>query len=476
MVKPAITTSNPRVQTLLGSFAARGRAMLKLIRGGDAAALPLRSLGELAAQLLEPNGDASAAKIAGELFAGYFVLSQTDRVAFLNFIADIYGPDPALVDAAIAMHQADPSDQSIATLRMATDSQCQKLIRRLNMAENGTLMLIRMREDVLTNQKQIKNFASLDSDFSHVFTPWFNLGFLDLRQMTWNSPASLLHKIITYEAVHAIQGWDDLRRRVEPDDRRCYAFVHPRMPDEPLIFVEVALTREIPSAISALLDEHRAPTSARDATAAVFYSISNCQDGLRGIPFGNILIKRVVELLSRELPLIKTFVTLSPVPGFAAWLKKEMQNKNTVLTPSEGADLQTALLDGWSPKDAQPQQREAMLSAAARYFIEGRTKDGKIIDPVARFHLGNGAQLERINWGADMSQAGLRASYGLMVNYLYDLKKIEKNVERFSQSPEVVAGNDVKRLMRIRPSSPDVLIEVNMDRRRMIKLEDTKSR
>lgn len=436
-----------RPQRLLEAVAARGRSMLTLIRGTGDAGPKLKKISELAKDLLSVRGETAGHKIATALFDCYKGLPDEEKIAFLNLIADGYGPDQAQLDKAVEAYRKWPGGRTIAALRAATDSPRQVFIRRLNLAENGTLDLIRMREDALKHQKQIANFEVLDADFSHVITPWFNIGFLDLRLMEWSSPADVLHKVIAYEAVHEITGWDDLRRRVEPEDRRCYAFFHPRMPNEPLIFVEVALTEEIPSSIATLLNENRTPIAASAARVAVFYSISNCQVGLKGIPFGNMLIKRVVELLSRQLPMLKTFVTLSPVPGFASWLDKQRREEKSVIPADELEILEN--LDGrWSPQQANAEQRQAILTVAARYFLEARTPHGKAVNSVARFHLGNGAQLERINYGGDLSTNGLRDAHGLMVNYLYDLKKIDIRSLRFAESTAIAASNEIKRLLK----------------------------
>ena len=433
----------------LSAVAARGRSMLRLIKGSGQADPNLRKISELAEDLLSVRGETAGRTIAGELFDLYRALSVEEKISFLNLIADGYGPDEAQLRKAVQAYLDKPDGRAIAALRLATDSPRQVFIRRLNLAENGTLDLLRMREDALKHQKQIPNFDQIDADFSHVITPWFNIGFLELRQMQWSSSANVLHKIISYEAVHEIKGWDDLRRRVEPADRRCYAFFHPRMPDEPLIFVEVALTREIPASIGSLLDENRTPIAAENATTAVFYSISNCQDGLRGIPFGNMLIKRVVELLSRQLPLLRTFVTLSPVPRFASWLAKEQEGADS---SPYARELQ--LLEGigtdWSPETASAEQRQALLTMVAHYLVEARTPQGKAINSVARFHLGNGAHLERINFAGDLSPYGLKDAHGMMVNYLYDRKKIDTNAQRFAEATVVATSKDVMRLLQNR--------------------------
>ena len=431
----------------LSAVAARGRSMLRLIRGSDGQAGPrLRKISELAEELLSARGETAGHRIGDELFALYRELPEEERISFLSLIADGYGPDEAELRKAVEAYLTKPDGRAIAALRHATDSPRQVFIRRLNLADNGLLHLLRMREDALKYQKRIANFDQLDADFSHVITPWFDIGFLELRQMQWSSSANVLHKIISYEAVHEIKGWEDLRRRVEPADRRCYAFFHPRMPDEPLIFVEVALTREIPASIGTLLDENRTPIAAEEATTAVFYSISNCQDGLRGIPFGNMLIKRVVELLSRQLPLVKTFVTLSPVPRFASWLAQQQKAEESVHAPE--LVLLADLGPSWSPEQASPEQRQALLTMVAHYLVEARTPQGRALNGVARFHLGNGAQLERINFAGDLSPYGLKDAHGMMVNYLYDRKKIDANAQRFAEANEIVASKDVIRLLR----------------------------
>jgi malonyl-CoA decarboxylase len=282
----------------------------------------------------------------------------------------------------------------------------------------------------------------VDADFVHLFSSWFNRGFLVLRRIDWSTPGNILEKIIRYEAVHAIDGWDDLRRRLQPPDRRCYAFFHPQLGDEPLIFVEVALTSDVPRAIAPLLDPDRDPIAASAASTAVFYSISNTQKGLAGVSFGNFLIKQVVEDLKRELPGLKTFVTLSPAPGFAAWLSAELKADESRHIPGELRHGLLALLD---PANAAAGVDASMLSRAASiYFLLARNASGKPADPVARFHLGNGARVERVNVSADLSSNGLRQSFGVMVNYLYDLDHIERNHEAFVVSNTVAASSAVR--------------------------------
>jgi malonyl-CoA decarboxylase len=316
-----------------------------------------------------------------------------------------------------------------------------------------------MREDFIDAVAESPALAALDADFVHLFASWFNRGFLVLRRIDWNTPANILEKIIRYEAVHAIQDWDDLRRRLEPADRRLYAFFHPALGDEPLIFVEVALTEAIPAAIAPLLASDRTELAPQAATTAVFYSISNAQRGLSRVSFGNFLIKQVVEELKRELPRLANFVTLSPVPGFAAWLRREGANENSQAI-SQQARRALALLDkpNWPSKAAAKEAlQRALVPLAAHYFVNARTASGRIVDPVARFHLGNGARLERLNPFGDLSEPALRQSHGLMVNYLYDLDDIEQNHETFANKNEVVASSAIRKLARgiPRESAPE---------------------
>ena len=332
-------------------------------------------------------------------------------------------------------------------LHFASEPRRQELIRRLNRAPGGTSDLVAMRADLLgVITKDKKHLATLDRDIVHLLSSWFNRGFLVLRRIDWSSPANILEKIIRYEAVHEIRDWDDLRRRIDPVDRRCYAFFHPALLDEPLIFVEVALTEQIPGAIAPLLAEDRTPVAIERARTAVFYSISNTQRGLGGITFGNFLIKQVVEELQRELPKLDTFVTLSPVPGLMPWLKQA----DDLPVSDEGRALLGKLdQPDWAENtELAAQLRSVLEPLAAHYFLKARTPKGRLIDPVARFHLGNGARLERIDWLGDLSPKGLRESAGIMVNYLYRPDDIEKNHEAYANRDEVAASSAVKKLLK----------------------------
>ncbi|MGA7067389.1 MAG: malonyl-CoA decarboxylase, partial [Pseudolabrys sp.] len=382
----------------------------------------------------------------------YTELTTGPRIAFFEALAERFGTDPARLEQAISSWRANPSDLTAAEVHAASEPRRQELFRRLNLAPGGTVALVRMREQLMDSLgHRQKDLAAVDADFIHLFSSWFNRGFLVLRHIDWSTPAIVLEKIIRYEAVHEIRGWDDLRRRIDPPDRRCYAFFHPALVDDPLIFVEVAVEREIPGAIAPILASGRQQFVEPDkARIAVFYSISNCQRGLTGVSFGNFLIKQVVEEICRELPKLTTFVTLSPVPGFARWLAGELKDENSSAI-NAGDRITFELLERphwWTDPEIFSQLEGPLMRAAAWYFLRARNRRGTPVDPVARFHLGNGARLERINWLADTSERAIEQAYGLMVNYQYDLDHIEKNHEAYAEGRTVVASGAVQRLLR----------------------------
>lgn len=441
---------------LLHTIADRGRALVW--RGRDEAAPATTDLTALCDALLSGRGEASGVALARAVLAQYGALATGEKLAFLRLLAERYGPDRARLEKAVRAYQAGAGDDALIELHAAAEPRRQELFRRLNLAPGGTAALVRMREEAFRARREIAGFTALDADFAHLFSSWFNRGFLVLRRIDWATPANILQKIIQYEAVHEIRDWDDLRRRLEPSDRRCFAFFHPQLVDDPLIFVEVALTSGIASSIGEVLSEARQPIAAGEATTAIFYSISNCQEGLRGISFGNLLIKQVVEELSRELPNLRSFVTLSPVPGFASWLAAERRTPTPGLLSAEDRAALDILDDpSWH---ADPERAAALRgplqTAAAHYFLEAKQPNGKPVDPVARFHLGNGARLERINWLADLSPKGLAQAHGVMVNYLYDLKHIEENHEAFAERGKVIAAPAVRRLLRAEAKAPKV--------------------
>jgi malonyl-CoA decarboxylase len=433
---------------LLSTISERGRTLLRLGSFDDKP--DTSGLIELCEALLSGRGEASGTALAREVLDRYHHLDPLERLAFFETLARNYGPDPERLAQAIEAWRAQPNDDDASDLHYASEPRRQELIRRLNRAPGGTAELVAMRADLLNvlkdNKDKARELGALDRDIAHLLSSWFNRGFLVLRRIDWSSPANILEKIIRYEAVHQIRDWDDLRRRIDPADRRCYAFFHPTLIDEPLIFVEVALTETIPGAIAPLLSEGRQPVAIDRARTAVFYSISNTQRGLGGVSFGSFLIKQVAEELQREFPKLENFVTLSPVPGLMQWLKEE----SDVPVNDEGRALLGQLDTPDWPGNAElaAQLHSVVEPLTAYYFLKARTSKGRLIDPVARFHLGNGARLERINWLGDLSPKALRESAGIMVNYLYRLEDIEKNHEAYVNHDEVVASSAVKKLLK----------------------------
>ncbi|WP_342643115.1 malonyl-CoA decarboxylase [Rhodoligotrophos ferricapiens] len=431
---------------LLDSIVDRSRALTTLTLGGNGAHGDALELGR---QLLSRRGESSGAILAQRIVMAYERLDDAGKLAFFTMLSSEFMPDTDAVLAAAAAYSNSPSSSTMRALNRALESPRQEFFRRLNFAPGGTQAIVRMREDLLRLLKAHPELRPVDDDIVHLFGSWFNRGFLVLRRIDWSTPADILEKIIQYEAVHEINGWDDLKRRLDPRDRRCYAFFHPSLVDDPLIFVEVALVRDIPGSIDGLITAEAA-ISAEDPNTAVFYSISNCQKGLAGISFGNFLIKQVVTDLAREIPSLKTFVTLSPVPGFRAWLDGERHREDSqILTPSEISTLSVLDQEDWQNNPEWMKLLKPLLcELAAHYFLREKRANGQPLDPVARFHLGNGARLERINWPGDLSPRGIAQAAGLMVNYLYDLKDIEKNHEAYAEHGKVVASPTVMKLAK----------------------------
>ena len=433
------------LQELLSTIAERGR---QLLPGSLGRATPKDGIEELASALLTGRGEASGVAMAAEILARYRLLAPEERLDFLAFLAHTMQPSPNDVATAARAYLASPEPASVSALQRAVESPLQEFFRRLNLAPGATAEIVALRRDLLAHRDP--NLARVDSDLMHLLESWFNRGFLVLRRIDWQTPAAILEKIIAYEAVHEIQGWDDLRRRLDPADRRCFAFFHPALIDEPLIFVEVAMMSEIPDNIRSVLQEARKDGErVGQPTTAVFYSISNCQDGLRGISFGNFLIKQVVDDLMRERSSLKTFVTLSPVPQFAEWLAGALAGEDTTLLSGEERE-RLALVgeDDWVYTYGNEAVRPLLMRLAAHYFLRAKNKDGYPMDPVARFHLGNGARLERINWQGDVSAKGLREAHGLMCNYRYEPRDIERNHEAYENSGLVAASRHVHALLK----------------------------
>lgn len=447
---PVQTISRPNLSTnwlerLWSSIADRGR---------DFANVPAKSLPagvrvrRLADALLSGRGEASGAALARELVEALNALPPAERLEFCRHVAAGFTPDEAALRGAVEAWLADPTPERAAALSNAAEPPRQELLRRMNQAQRGTAALVGLRQEILGALRTNPELAPLDNDLRHLFASWFNRGFLELRRIDWNTPAAVLEKLLVYEAVHEIQGWTDLRRRLAAD-RRCFAFFHPALPGEPLIFVEVALVQGLSTAVAPLLapdtDEKAQETRARQADTAIFYSISNCQEGLRGVSFGNFLIKQVVEELKHELPRIEEFATLSPVPGFRRWLDRHADDPEPPLDAASMAALSDPAT--WETPDAAAAFAAPLTRLCARYLTE--TEPGKGPgDPVARFHLGNGARLERVNWRGNVSPRGLQESYGVMVNYLYDPETIEKNHEAYATGGVVARSASVDALLQ----------------------------
>lgn len=389
--------------------------------------LPLQSdsrpLSALADDLVGTTGEISGLAIAEDILSRFEIMGDAQKLEFFQYLATAMNIDPANVRRTLEAYEKTPSKASYRAFASAAEPARQEMVRRLNRVPGATAALVRMRADLLRIGRGMPDLEALDLDFRHLFASWFNRGFLVLRPINWESPAHILEKIIAYEAVHTIDSWDDLRRRLEPTDRRCFAFFHPSMPDEPLIFVEVALNKGIPGSVQTLLAQDRKARPEAEADTAVFYSISNCQPGLANISFGNSLIKQVVSDLAAELTGLTTFVTLSPIPGLTKWLAHENH--------------------AWDCD--QPGQMKAL---AADYLLNAKAQDGLPVDPVARFHLGNGAIIHAVHADADISENGRSQSGGAMVNYLYDLRDVSQNHEAFVSNKNVAATPYVHALAR----------------------------
>jgi malonyl-CoA decarboxylase len=416
----------------------------------------VQRLVSLCESLLGDRGEVSGAALARDALAAYHALDAASREEFFDVLASDFAPSPEAIGTAADAYRVDTSSENLIRLQEVIESARQELFLRLNMAPGGTEALVAMRGALLPNLKKHPAWRAIDADLLHLFRSWFNRGFLRLERIDWRTPAIVLEKLIEYEAVHAVQGWRDLRRRLE-GDRRCFAFFHPQLRDEPLIFIEVALTRGISAQVQPLLAIDAPVAPAAEADCAIFYSITNCQEGLRGISFGNLLIKQVAEELKREFPQLKTFATLSPIPGFRRWLDGTEARVRLSMGPN--AEQRLALLSivetpGWHMGEnsgPQPEALQKLLLRLCAWYLTRAKQDGEPLDPVARFHLGNGAALERLNWLGDTSESGMARSAGLMVNYVYRLEDVERNHERYFSDHAVVASRAVEKLARKSP-------------------------
>ena len=439
--QPAAATSDDERP----SFRRMLRALMQPADGGSAAVLHARSVIRLCQSLLSEQGEVSGARLAAEVRQAYERLDTLAREAFFDLLVTEFSPDRGEVARAADAYHDDPSQANLVRLQAVVEPPRQELFRRFNTAGGGTAVLVGMRRDLLKTLDAHPERAGVDADLSHLFRSWFNRGFLGLQRIEWRTSALVLERLIEYEAVHQIQGWRDLRRRLERD-RRCYAFFHPALPDEPLIFIEVALAAGMPARVQPLIDPAAAVTDPAVADCAVFYSITNCQEGLRGVSFGNFLIKQVVEELGRDFPGLSTFTTLSPVPGFGEWIKDGNHPLTIADQPTGFQKLLDKLRGGRQDGSLMGPGIQRELTRLCAYYLMSAKRGRAPLDPVARFHLANGACLERLNWMGDTSAAGLTRSLGFTANYVYRLGDVERNHEAYAKAFTVAASRKIARL------------------------------
>jgi len=405
---------------------------------------PTRKAIDLCREHLSSRGEVVGGRLASEVISVYQALDDSARGAFFDRLARDFSPDPQEVGAAGDAYRRSPSPESLARLQLAVEAPRRELFRRMILAPNGLDAVVKMRAQLLADRGRNPAWTPIAGDLAHLLTNWFNRGFLVLRRIDWGTSATVLEKLIQYEAVHQIVGWHDLRRRLEKD-RRCYGYFHPALPDEPVIFIEAALTEGMSDNVRPLLDPDSPVLPPDRADTAIFYSITNCQEGLRGVPFGSFLIKQVAEDLGREFPRIRKFATLSPVPGFREWLNTQ--------APDVLADLDTP---GWYTDDpVSARLEERLMPLCARYLLHAKQGE-EPADPVARFHLRNGARLERINWLANTSVEGLAKSAGMMVNYVYRPNEMEGNHELYTRHSKIAATWQMESLAKRASLSPKV--------------------
>ena len=394
------------------------------------------SIESLCRMMMESDGEYSSLLLAERILNAFARLDYRQRLDFFSILLVDYDIDADDIKTAIKDYEQTPDATNLLRVTQAAEPGRQVLLRRINLAQRGTRHLVKMREHLLAATREKPELEKIDTDFHHLFNAWFNRGFLVMQPIDWTTPAHILEKIIAYEAVHEIASWGELRRRLEPSDRYCYGFFHPSMEDEPLVFVEVALTDQIPQGIGEILQRDTESYTPENPSCAIFYSISNCHSGLAGVSFGNFLIKQVATSLKLRFPQLKTFSTISPAPGFRRWLESQMQDRD---------DIATLVTEFGA--NADKDSRAEMEKLAASYFLEKKNSRGKPLDPVARFHLKNGAILERINILGNPSDKGMEGSFGTMVNYVYDLSRVEDNHEEYVKNNQVISSSQVKKTL-----------------------------
>tara|TARA_R110002124_G_scaffold153038_5_gene320029 strand:+ start:21968 stop:23293 length:1326 start_codon:yes stop_codon:yes gene_type:complete len=431
-------TKNTPINDFLGSVAVRGMSFLGV--SSDTNTNNPKSLIELSEKLISTKGNASGLASAHKILTSYAEMDLTQKTEFFLGVVDAFGCDSQATKLLVDEYAAKPSPDLLPKIAISATPRYAKLISRLNQRPASTLPIVRMRADLLSVLRENPSLEPLDTAFKDVFSSWFNRGFLQLKKIDWQATGAILENIIRYEAVHGIAGWDDLARRIKPSDRMIYGFFHHNLEDEPLIFVEVALTTEIPTSIGTILSNKTDELDPRLATTAVFYSISNCQDGLRGVELGNFLIKQVVSDLQQRCPNLKEFITLSPIVKFGDWMRSHVSEGMQL--PSEVSDLE------------EGKEKKALMEAAAWFLSEHKSKSGLPSDPVCKFHIGNGARLEQINWAAQKNTVGLGNSFGIMANYRYIIDDIEKNHENFVANGTVTTSTAVRKLAKRYPKVP----------------------
>ncbi len=390
----------------------------------------------LCRMMMNSDGEYSSLLLAERILNAYEKLDEAERLDFFNLLRTEYDVDADDIKAAARAYAQDSDAENLLRITAAAEPGRQELLRRINLVSGGTRRLVKMREHLLAAMRENPELKKIDTDFHHLFNAWFNRGFLLMEPLDWTTPAHILEKIIAYEAVHEIESWSELRRRLEPADRYCYGFFHPSMEDEPLVFVEVALTDQIPRGIGEILHRDPSTEAPENPSCAIFYSISNCHRGLAGVSFGNFLIKQVATSLKLRFPQLKTFSTISPVSGFRRWLELQAEERDDI----------TSLLAEFDAQ-ADENQRNDLEKLATVYLLEQKNDRNEPLDPVARFHLKNGAVLERINILGNPSDKGMERSLGTMVNYVYDLSRVEDHHEEYVRNHRIIASAQVKKLL-----------------------------
>ncbi|MDA9606732.1 malonyl-CoA decarboxylase [Candidatus Pelagibacter sp.] len=431
------------LKQIISSIADAGQKLfsIKNIKKND-----LESIISLCDDLISHKGAAFGITVARDITELYQSLSPENKLLFFKQINEKYKPSFKKVNEAIENYTKSQNERTLSDLFKVSEGNRRELFRRMNMAPNGTSIIVALREDLLEILKSNRELSELDNDLRHLFRAWFNPGFLKLTKITWNTKAAVLEKIIKYERVHQIKDMNELKRRLG-EDRRFFSYFHPALEDEPIIFVQVALTKGLGKSIQELMKPSNNDQKKNDT--ATFYSISNCQEGLSRVTLGNFLIKRVVYEIQEELPHIKNFGTLSPIPGFADWFSylEESKIKNIL------GDLTNQNVSFLKSKDMKigdnriVENKEAIMKLVAHYIINEKNKKGLPINDVSRFHLGNGAIVEDIVVNANISETGFKRSYGVMVNYLYELKNIEKNHEDYMNNNKVIVSDKIKKYL-----------------------------